>query len=401
LLCEKLFGGFKLDNRKINIHLFYAIALLQGLIFYGPIATLYRQAQGLSVFDITLIESISLIIMILLEIPWGYISDKIGYKKTIIICNILFFISKIIFWKADTFLLFLAERLILSIVISGLSGCDSAYLYLSVNENESQKVFGIYEAMGTTGLICASVIFSVIIRDDYRLAAFLTIISYGVAMLLSLFLNEVKPKDRHLIQFNKQIREISSAVAQKKSFILFLFAAALLAESNQTITVFLNQLQYLRSGIEPHYMGYIYILVTISGLLAAFSHRVSECLGEPAAVKLLFFAAGLACTMLALSSEPIISVLGILILRISSSLFVPIQMDIENRQVSISNRATILSVYSSIMNVTAVGTNLIFGKMADIDVKYSMALGALFCFIGLLVYSVWNTLKLQNPEVKA
>jgi len=385
-----------LDNKKINIRILYAVALLQGLVFYGPIATLYRQSQGLSVFDITLIESISLVIMILLEIPWGYISDKIGYKRTIVICNILYFISKIIFWKADTFLLFLAERLILSIVISGLSGCDSAYLYLSANEKDRQKVFGIYEAMSTTGLIGASVIFSVIIRDDYRLAAFLTIISYGIAMLLSLFLSEIKPGEMHHIKFNKQIKATFATIAQNKSFIMFLFAAALLAESNQTITVFLNQLQYLRSGIEPHYMGYIYILVTISGLLAAYSYRISEYLGEPAAVKLIFFAAGLACTVLAITSKPIISVLGILFLRISASLFVPIRMDIENRQVSISSRATILSVYSSIMNAVAVSTNLIFGRMADIDVKYSMALGALFCFMGLIVYCIW--LKIQHKK---
>ena len=379
-----------MDNKKLNIRLFYAIALLQGLIFYGPIATLYRQTQGLSMFDITLIESISLIIMIMLEIPWGYVSDKIGYKKTIIICNILYFISKIVFWKADDFSWFLAERLILSIVLSGLSGCDSAYLYLSVNEKDSKKVFSIYEAMSTTGLICASVIFSVIIKNDYRLAAFLTIISYGISMLLSLFLNEVKPMETHGTQFNKQIKDIYFAIAQNKQFFMFLFAAALLAESNQTITVFLNQLQYLRSGIEPHNMGYIYILVTISGLLAAYSYRLSEYLGETTTVKLLFLVAGLACTMLALSSIPIISVLGILILRVSASTFVPIRMDIENRQVNVSCRATILSVYSSIMNAMAIGTNLIFGKMADISIKYSMASGALFCFLGLIVYSIWN-----------
>lgn len=379
-----------MDNKKLNIRLFYAIALLQGLVFYGPIATLYRQTQGLSVFDITLIESISLIIMIMLEIPWGYVSDKIGYKKTIIICNILYFISKIVFWKADAFSWFLAERLILSIVLSGLSGCDSAYLYLSVNEKDSKKVFSIYEAMSTTGLICASIIFSVIIRNDYRLAAFLTIISYGISMLLSLFLNEVKPMETHGTQFSKQIKDISRAIKQNKQFFMFLFAAALLAESNQTITVFLNQLQYLRSGIEPHYMGYIYILVTISGLLAAYSYRLSEYLGETTTVKLLFLVAGLSCTMLALSSIPIISVLGILVLRVSASTFVPIRKDIENRQVNVSCRATILSVYSSIMNAMAIGTNLIFGKMADISVKYSMASGALFCFIGLIVYSIWN-----------
>lgn len=386
-----------MDNKKSNIRLLYAVALLQGLIFYGPIATLYRQVQGLSVFDITLIESMSLIVMILLELPWGYVSDKIGYKKTIIICNILYFISKIIFWKADSFSLFLAERLILSIVISGLSGCDSAFLYMSANENDSKKVFGIYEAMSTTGLICASVIFSVIIRDNYSLAAFLTIISYGIAMVLSLFLNEVKPKTTNRIQFNKQIKMISSAVIQNKSFFMFLFAAALLAESNQTITVFLNQLQYLRSGIEPRYMGYIYILVTISGLLAAYSYRISERIGESAAIKLLFSAACLACIVLALYSNPITSVLGILILRISASLFVPMRMDIENRQINISCRATILSVYSSTMNVIAVGTNLIFGKMADINIKYAMISGALFCFIGLIVYSVWN-LKLNSQK---
>ncbi|MFA9423859.1 MAG: MFS transporter [Sedimentibacter sp.] len=386
-----------MDNSKINIRLLYAIALLQGLVFYGPIATLYRQAQGLSVFDITLIESISLLVMIMLEVPWGYVSDKIGYKKTIIICNILYFISKIVFWKADGFFLFLVERLILSIVMSGLSGCDSAFLYLSVNEKNCKKVFGIYEAMGTTGLICASVIFSAIIINDYRLAAFLTIISYGIALFLSLFLNEVKPKTVHHIQFNKQMKLIFSNIARDKPFIMFLFAAALLAESNQTITVFLNQLQYLRSGIEPHYMGYIYILVTISGLSAAYSYRISEFLGETATVILLFLAAGLACTILALSSGPIISVMGILTLRVAASLFVPIRMDIENRHVNISSRATVLSVYSSIMNVIAIGTNLIFGKMADISIKYSMASGALFCFIGLIVYSIWK-LKLDQEN---
>lgn len=52
--------------KKRNIYLLYAISLLQGMIFYGPVATLYRQAAGISVFQITLIESISVALMILL-----------------------------------------------------------------------------------------------------------------------------------------------------------------------------------------------------------------------------------------------------------------------------------------------------------------------------------------------
>lgn len=64
---------------KKNIQLMYAAALLHGMVFYGPVATLYRQTQGVSIFQITLIESISLILCLLCEIPWGIAADRIGY----------------------------------------------------------------------------------------------------------------------------------------------------------------------------------------------------------------------------------------------------------------------------------------------------------------------------------
>ena len=118
-------------NRKKNIYLMYAIALLQGMVFYGSISTLYRQASGITIFQITLIESISYILCILFEIQWGIVADKIGYKKTMCFCCILYFASKLVFWRADAFAEFLLERVMLSIVIAGLSGVDSSILYLS------------------------------------------------------------------------------------------------------------------------------------------------------------------------------------------------------------------------------------------------------------------------------
>lgn len=112
-------------NKK-NIRLMYAISLLQGMVFYGPIATLYRQAAGVSVFQITLIESISYILCILFEVPWGMAADRIGYKKTMVFCCGLYFVSKLVFWQATGFGSFLLERVLLSIVIAGLTGVDSS-----------------------------------------------------------------------------------------------------------------------------------------------------------------------------------------------------------------------------------------------------------------------------------
>jgi len=142
----------------------YAIALLQGLVFYGPIATLYRQANGLSVFHITLIESISYLLCIFLEIPWGIAADKIGYKKTMCFCCSLYFVSKLVFWKADGFFDFLLERVMLSVVIAGFSGVDTSVLYLSCSKGESQKVFGIYNSLGVVGLLFASFVFSTLLE---------------------------------------------------------------------------------------------------------------------------------------------------------------------------------------------------------------------------------------------
>lgn len=80
-----------------NLFLLYGISFFQGMVFYAPIATLYRQNSGLDIFQISLIESISLVLCVILEFPWGVLADRIGYRKTMIFCTAVFFLSKIIF----------------------------------------------------------------------------------------------------------------------------------------------------------------------------------------------------------------------------------------------------------------------------------------------------------------
>lgn len=190
---------------KRNIYLLWGISLLQGMVFYAPVATLYRQAAGLGIFHITLIESISLALMLLLEIPWGWLADRIGYRKTMLICCFLYFISKLIFWQAEGFSGFLLERILLSVVCAGLSGVDAGMLYLSCKEENSLRVFSIYENLGQLGILVAAGIHAVWIGENYRLAAFLTVCSYGAAMLLSFGLQEVSAGSAAARKKNRRI----------------------------------------------------------------------------------------------------------------------------------------------------------------------------------------------------
>lgn len=155
---------------KRNIGILYSMSFLQGMVFYSSVSTLYRQAAGITLFQLSVIEGISLVLTIVLELPWGILADYIGYRRTMIICSFLFFLSKLVFWQADSFFDFLSERILISITIAGLSGVDSSILYLSVPREEVHRAFSIYGNLSEAGLLCSAAIYAGWMKNQYRLA---------------------------------------------------------------------------------------------------------------------------------------------------------------------------------------------------------------------------------------
>lgn len=376
---------------KRNLFFMYAISFFQGMVFYSSIATLYRQAAGISVFQITVIESISLVLSLVFEIPWGILADRIGYRRTIIVCNILFFISKIVFWKAQSFADFLLERVLLAITVSGLSGVDTSILYLSCSEDDSQRTFGIYEGLGTAGLLSAAAIYMVFVEENYRVAGFLTVISYGIAVILSFGLKEVKAaqKDKRS-SFGHAFTVLKETLFNRR--LLFLIAGiALLREVNQTITVFFNQLQYTKADMSVRMISGVYILMTLCGLVSVFSAFFTKKLKPGFFGAILFLACSFSCLMLAFTENPFVSVFGILLIRVCFSLLSPLGAELQNKAITTIDRATALSMSTMIMDLLAVFTNLVFGKLADFDLSTAMCFGGFLCMLGFGLY--WNGLK--------
>lgn len=375
-------------NRQKNIYLMYAIALLHGMVFYGPIATLYRQASGLSVFQITLIESISYVLCILCEIPWGIIADKIGYKRTMCFCCSLYFVSKLVFWKADGFADFLLERILLSIVIAGLSGVDTSVLYLSCSKGDHQKVFGIYNSLGTAGLLMASLIFSVFVGVNYSAAALLTVISYGLAAILSFFLSEVKDVETKIFCWN-EFRAAFFRIVKNKALIIFLTSIAFMTQTHQTITIFLNQIQYEKCGLSPSSIGFIHILITLTGMLGVFSAEFTQKNGVKHSGMTFYIVAVLSCFVLSFTNSAMLSVCGILLLNLTNCLFQPFQTEQQNKQVLSDNRATELSIYAIIIDIICAGTSVLFGALAKAALESAFLFGSVLSLAGLVLFLIW------------
>ena len=372
---------------KRNIYLLWGICLLQGMVFYAPVATLYRQAAGLGIFHITLIESISLALAIFLEIPWGWLADRIGYRKTMLSCCFLYFVSKIVFWQAEGFFGFLLERLLLSVVCAGLSGVDSSMLFLSCGEEDSHRVFSIYESLGQFGLLLAAGIYALWVGENYRLAAFLTVLSYGAAALLSLGLREVIPKaDGKTTEKSGNLMMVLKKQLTNPGILLLLLAVGFLNESHQTITVFLSQLQYAKAGMNHREISLAYVLTNLVALAGVFSAMLSSRIGKKTMGTGLLLLGALSCLVLGLSDLPVICVIAVILLRLSFSLMQPLHMELQNRQITGKDRATALSINSVVMQSIGISLNLLYGYMAEVRLDSAMFAGAVLCAAGAVNY---------------
>ena len=62
---------------------FDGVCFFNGLIFYAPVALLIRTRAGVSSATFFMLQALLSIAIFLGEVPTGFITDKIGYRKSI------------------------------------------------------------------------------------------------------------------------------------------------------------------------------------------------------------------------------------------------------------------------------------------------------------------------------
>lgn len=379
-----------MDRNRRNIALFYVVCFLQGMVFYSPIATLYRRSAGVSLLQIGIIESISLAAMLLLEIPWGYLADRLGHRRTLVVCAWLYVLSKLVFWRATSFSGFLAERLVMATAFAGLSGCDAAYLFACCRAEEHRRVYARWEGLQTAGLLLAALCWP-LLGGRYRLAGLLTLVSATAAALLALALREPEGARVPPPGMRPSLR---SALRRTWGLAPLLLALCLLRESAQMITVFLGQLQFLRAGIPEGWFGLLQGAVTAAGLLGICSHRLSARLGARRAGAWLIALGALCCGIAALTRNPVPAATSILALRACQSFLSPLGTALQNELAGPEGRATQLSCNAMLMDMGALCLYPAFGGLAEGGVAQALLLGC-FCCAAAVPLFLWGFNRAQ------
>lgn len=378
-----------LRSKERNIPLMYAICFFQGIVLYASISTLYRQARGLSLSEYAVIDGFSYLFQLAFEIPFGMLADRFGYKKTLIFSNGLYLLSKIVFWQAYSFSSFLLERLFFSMALAGLSGLDVSILYLSCDKRDSQKIFGRYSAFGTAGMLTGCLIFTLFLSENYSATALGTVISYGIAFALSFFICDVKdvePKDPYPTL--DRLTNILKITVKDRRFLMFILAEALIAYGTWAVTVMLNQGKYISLGLTEQHIGLIQILFSGLALTSAWSAMLTRKLGFKRFAILCISTIAVAALGMGLTSSALLAVFCGAAVEISYGLLQPLVIDLESKRVTVSDRATQLSVYAMIGECFSFGLSFLMSLMADRNALAPFVFSASLPVLGLLLFLI-------------
>ncbi len=377
----------KLQSKARNIPLMYAICFFQGIVLYASISTLYRQARGLSLAEYAVIDGFSYIFQLAFEIPFGMLADRIGYKKTLIFSNGLYLISKIIFWQAFGFGSFLLERLFFSMALAGLSGLDVSILYLSCSKEDSQKIFGRYSACGTAGMLTGCLIFTLFLSTDYAATALGTVISYGIAFVLSFFV--VDAKEAEATDKRPSLRRLADTLKvtlEDRKFLLFILGDALICYGVWASRVLLNQQKFIQLGMTEQYIGWFEIILSCLALTAVYSAALTKKLGFKKFFTTCVSTVAISILMLGLTGNILTAILSSAFIEIFYDFLAPLVNDIYSKRVTVSDRATQLSVYAMISEILSFGLSFVMSAVTTYTYEGSFLFCAAMVAVGIFLF---------------
>lgn len=108
-------------NRIIKMDSYDAVSFFNGLVFFAPVSLLVRTQAGVSQSMFFLLQALLSVITFLGEIPTGFLTDRIGYKRSLVLSQGLLLLARFLL-----FVSFICKSPVLfsvEAIVEGLSYC--------------------------------------------------------------------------------------------------------------------------------------------------------------------------------------------------------------------------------------------------------------------------------------
>lgn len=365
-----------------NLYRIVLMFIVTSFDFFSAIEVAFFFQKSLSASEIYLIYAIFSILVFVLEVPTGYIGDKIGHKNSILIglfCGIIGFCG-LIFFKG--FYGIIISYFFMALMTSLISGSDEAILYDCLKqdgrENDFESVYAKTESFSYAASIAANILAGIIATFSMTIDVLVQISFLIIAFLIFVGTNVISG----FVDEENNIAGVKEKVKESKMLIMLLVLAGLFMTSTLLGTKFSQQIM-LAGNIPLSLFGVFTAIMTLVASL--FSYIAPKITWIPFSILMLIPSVILIIIGISGNSAFIL----LLILTSMSRAMGNIKLSAYiNNQISSKYRATINSIKSLLFRVFYSIIIFVGGKMADVNVFSAVMLCGIVLtvlIVGLLI----------------
>ncbi len=362
-------------------------ALQMSLFPMAILTVFYRQDLGMSMTEIMLVQGGFGLAMALFEFPSGYLADRIGYRRTMVIAAVLNAIGWSVYAGAEGIGGVIVGEMILGVGISLISGGDAALLYESLQETEREHEYGLWNGRvrfwGQLGEGSAALIAGVMFAYWPRLPFVVQALVWGGNFYVAWRL--VEP-DRHrpvLGENWKQVKAVVHHAVRESPKLRAVMLLTIVLGMSSFIPVWTIQLYATDAGMDAAWLGVVWALANYSVALSSlFATRLSRRLGLNGVMLLCIALVAIGYAGMGLV-QSLWGVAFYFVLTIMRGLFSPPLGHEEQRLIPSSDRAGFLSLRSLVFR----GSFLVIGPAIGLAIDANGQRPVLLVVGALLVAS--------------
>ncbi|MFQ3293604.1 MAG: MFS family permease [Halobacteriales archaeon] len=367
--------------------------------FVTPIFTIFLLRE-LSYSQLGALSGVYSALVVLGEIPTGYVGDRLGHRNSLVIGAGCKAVSLIGFVVAETFPAFVVLYVFWAAGLTFDSGSRSAWLYETLAERLDESAFtrvrgrggSINRWVGAGTMVVGSLLYVVDPLFPFVAATGLTLL--GMPILFSL--PEPGSAEQRRIETGEIVGVVWSTLsgASLRSFVAYT-ALALGSVSAAQLYVqpiavdVLSGIQTVETIPPSATLGILYAAFTaVAAVASYYADVVEDRLGRRRT--LLFLPVGTAALMIVPLALPLLAFPAFFAMRGVGPLVRPVTHAHLNEHVGSAGRATVISASSMMFGLVRTPLSLAGGVLADATSALAAvsAFGAVFLIGGLLLWGI-------------
>ncbi|MEM8766575.1 MAG: MFS transporter [Pseudomonadota bacterium] len=282
-----MLASIKPTQRQLHSNLLRTLWLgfFQVFLVFMPIAVPYFQSKGLSMTEVFVLQAFFGFVVLITEVPSGYLADLLGRKSTLVVGAAIAGIGHSLLLVADGFWGLAMFELALGVAHSLISGADIAMLYdtelaLGRGEQAQRQVVGRLYGFRTVSESIAAVLCSLLLLHSMDTVIFVQAAAGWIPLVLALLL--VEPPGERLSSDDHlgNMAEIFRALLTESKLLRLVFLALCVWCLTTFYAVWLLQKIWEAQGIELVHFGYLWAGLTVTAALAGrYAHKAEDFFG--------------------------------------------------------------------------------------------------------------------------